>query len=83
MKAQRGSRGLAPHFIEKRCYRGVGGQRHAPVALTRERNSDQMVQEAWWAPLTARTGAENLDSTGVQPPDRLIGVGILIADLFT
>lgn len=61
----------------------MGGQRHDPVALTRERNSDQMVQEAWWAPLTAKTGAENLDPTGFQSPGRLIGLGILLADLFT
>ena len=59
----------------------MGCQRHAPATLPRERDSVRMVHEAGWDPVTVRTGAENLDPTGVQSSDRL--VLIVIPDLFT
>jgi hypothetical protein len=41
---------------------GMVGHRHAPAALTRER-------EAGWVPEPVWTGAENLAPTGVCSPD--------------
>jgi len=36
---------------------GVGGQRHAPAALSQERNRPSIFQEAGWAPGPVRTSA--------------------------
>jgi hypothetical protein len=49
---------------------GVGGQRHAPAALPRERHKVPIVQDAGWAPGPVWTGAENLAPTGIRTPDR-------------
>jgi len=38
----------------------VGGQHHAPAALSQERGPGLVVQEAGWAPGPVWTGAENL-----------------------
>jgi hypothetical protein len=51
----------------------MGGQRHAPAALTprpRERTGTHC-REAGWAPGYVWTGAENLAPTGIRSPDRL------------
>jgi len=47
----------------------VGGQRHAPAALTRERPGTYL-QEAGWAPGPLWTGAENLAPNGIRSTDR-------------
>jgi hypothetical protein len=49
---------------------GVGGQRHAPVALSLERDPLSIVQEARWAPGPVLTGAEGPPPTGIRSPDR-------------
>jgi hypothetical protein len=49
---------------------GVGGQRHAPAALPRERDPVPIVQEAGWAPGPVWKGAENVAPTGIRFPDR-------------
>jgi len=43
---------------------GVGDKRHAGKYQV------PIVQENWWAPGPVRTGAENLDPTGIRSPDR-------------
>jgi hypothetical protein len=50
---------------------GVGGKRHAPTALPREREPVPTVQEAGWDPGPVRTGAEYLAPTGIRSPDHL------------
>ena len=46
---------------------GVGGQRHAPVALyLLEGDPAPNVQEAGWAPGSVLTGAENLAYDGIR-----------------
>jgi len=49
---------------------GVGGQRHAPAALPRERDLVPIVWEAGWAPGQVWTCAENLVTTGIRSQDR-------------
>ena len=49
---------------------GVGGQRHAPAALTAGNELVPIVQEAGWAPGPVWTSAENLAPTGIRSPDR-------------
>jgi hypothetical protein len=49
---------------------GVGGQRHAPAALSRERDPVPIVQEAGWAPGPVWTAAKYLAPTGIRSPDR-------------
>jgi hypothetical protein len=46
------------------------GQRHAPAALYPGKDQVSFVQEAEWAREPVWTGAENLASTGIRPPDR-------------
>jgi hypothetical protein len=48
---------------------GLGGEHHAPAALSRERDTISIVQEAGWAPGPMWMGEENLalDSRTVQP----------------
>jgi hypothetical protein len=48
----------------------VGGQLHAPAALTQETEPVPIVQEARWAPGPVWTGTENLAHTGIRSPDR-------------
>ena len=48
----------------------VGGQRHAPVAFTPEKDPVPIVQEAGWASGPVWTGEENLAPTGIRSPDR-------------
>jgi hypothetical protein len=48
----------------------VGGQRHAPASLPRERDPVSTLQEAVWAPGRVWTGAENLAPTGIRSPHR-------------
>jgi hypothetical protein len=50
---------------------GVGGQRHAPAALTSGKDPVPIVKEAEWASGPVWTGAENLTRTGTRSPDRL------------
>jgi len=45
----------------------MGGQRHAPVALRRERDPVQL--EALWALVQVWTGAEDLAPNGIRYPD--------------
>jgi hypothetical protein len=45
---------------------GVVGQRHAPVAVTGQRDP---VQEARWAPGPVWTGVENLSPTRIRTSD--------------
>jgi hypothetical protein len=49
---------------------GVGGQRHVPAALPRERDPTAIVQDARWAPGQVPTGCIKLAPTGMQSPDR-------------
>jgi hypothetical protein len=49
---------------------GVGGQRHAPAALSRERDPRAIAQEAGWAPGQVPTGCTKLPHNGMQSPDR-------------
>ena len=53
---------------------GVGGQSHAPTALTPHPHPRKdpvlTVQEAVWAPGPVWTRAENLASTGIRSTDR-------------
>ena len=49
---------------------GVGGQRHALVALPPRKDPVPIVQEAGWASKPVWTGAENLAPTGIRSPDR-------------
>jgi hypothetical protein len=49
---------------------GVGGQRHTPAALRRERDLAPIVQEAGRAPGAVWTGVENLDPIGIRSTDR-------------
>jgi len=46
----------------------MGGQRHAPAALPREK--DPVVLEASWALAPVWTGAEDLAPNGIRSPDR-------------
>ena len=48
---------------------GVGGQRHAPAALTPRKDPAPIVQEAGWAPGPVWLGAENLALTEIRSPD--------------
>ena len=48
----------------------VGGQHHAPAALSRERDLVTILQEPGWAPGSVWTGAENLAHTAIRSPDR-------------
>ena len=49
----------------------VGGQHHAPAALSPEKDPVPIVQEAGWAPGPVWTGAENLAPyIGIRSPDR-------------
>jgi hypothetical protein len=48
----------------------VGGELHAPAAFSLEGHPISIVQEAWWAPGSAWTGAENLAPTGIRLLDR-------------
>ena len=48
----------------------VGGKRHVPVAVPRERDPVPFVQEVGWDPRPVWTGAENLAPTGIPSPDR-------------
>jgi len=51
----------------------VRGQRHAPAAIYPPgKDPVLIVQEAGWAPGLVWTGAENLASTGIRSPDRLV-----------
>ena len=45
---------------------GVGGQRHAPVALLSKQRPVPIVQEAGWAPRPVWRGGENLTLTGIR-----------------
>jgi hypothetical protein len=49
---------------------GVGGQRHAPAAFPRERDTVPIAQEAGWASGPVWTDAENLATTRIRFPDR-------------
>ena len=49
---------------------GVGGQRHAPVALPPGNDPVSIVQEVGWAPGSVWTGAENLALNGIRSPNR-------------
>jgi hypothetical protein len=49
---------------------GVGGQLHAPAALTLGKRPGTHFMGGWWAPGTGWTGAENLAPTGIRSPDR-------------
>jgi len=46
----------------------MAGERHAPVALPRER--DPVLLEASWALVPVWTGAEDLAPNGIRYPDR-------------
>jgi hypothetical protein len=46
----------------------VGGQRHAPAALPREKDRISTVEEVEWALLMVWMGVENLAPTGIQSP---------------
>jgi hypothetical protein len=46
----------------------MGGQRHAPAALPRER--DPVLLEASWALVPVWTAAEDLAPNGIRSPDR-------------
>jgi len=59
MKAQKGCSGRALLFLLTSAPDGVGGRRHAPAALPRERPGTN-VHEAGRNPGPVRTGAENL-----------------------
>jgi hypothetical protein len=48
----------------------VGGQRHAPAALSPGKDPAPVIQEAGWASRPVWTGAENLAPTGIRFPDR-------------
>ena len=50
---------------------GVGGQHHAPTALTPRKDPVPVVQEAGWTPEPVWMGARNLASTRIRSPDRL------------
>jgi hypothetical protein len=55
---------------------GVGGELHAR-AFSLEGHPIPIVQEAWWAPGPAWTGAENLAPTGIRFPNRSARIGSL------
>ena len=48
----------------------MGGQRHAPAALSPGKGPVPIVQEAEWAPGPVGTGEENVTPTGLRSPDR-------------
>jgi len=48
----------------------VGIQRHAPAAVSQDRDPLAIVQEAGWVPGQVCRNAENLASTGIRSPDR-------------
>jgi hypothetical protein len=48
----------------------VGGQRHAPAALTPGRRLGTYCTGGWLVPRGGWTGAENVASAGVLSPDR-------------
>ena len=51
----------------------MGGQRHAPAALPRQRDPLTIIQETGWAPGSEWTGTENLPRTEIrslEPPAR-------------
>ena len=48
----------------------MGGQRHTPAALPRERDPVPIIQEAGWAPWLLWAGAENFAPTGIRSLDR-------------
>jgi len=49
---------------------GVGGQRHVPAALSRERDTAQTVEDSEWAPGPVWRGVESLVPTGIRHVDR-------------
>jgi hypothetical protein len=50
---------------------GVGGQRHAPVALPQGKKPGTIIQEAGWVSGPVSMYPENLAPTGTRTPDRL------------
>jgi hypothetical protein len=69
MKAQRGSRGILYSFFNLGLIWG-GWSRHAPAALSPEKDPLPIVQAAGWAPGPVWTAAENRASTEIRSPDR-------------
>jgi hypothetical protein len=49
---------------------GMGGQRHAPVALPQQRDPVHIVQEAGWDPRPVSTGAGNFGTIGILTAER-------------
>ena len=49
---------------------GLGGQRHAPTALSSVKKPGTHCIGSWVAPRAGLLGAENLASTGIRSPDR-------------
>ena len=47
----------------------MGGQRHVPGALPRERHGTHCIRD-WVCPKAVWTGAGNLAPTGIRYPDR-------------
>jgi hypothetical protein len=65
-KAQRGSRGIALSLTS--ALTGVGGERHAPAALPRQRPGTHCVG-GWVGPRAGLDGCEKSRPTGIRSPD--------------
>jgi len=68
--AHRGSRGIAPPFLDNGNRRGWGVNVTPRPLFTPGKDPVPIVQEAGWAPRPVWTGAKNLASTGIRSPDR-------------
>lgn len=63
MKAQRGSKDIVLLFLQPQCYKGVGGQNHAPATLPLEWPSTHYT----WGWVSPRPGMENLTQPVFDP----------------
>ena len=68
--AHRGSRCIVLLFIDHDTRRGWGVSVTPRPLFTPGKDPVPIVQEAWWAPGSVWTGAENLAPTGIRSPDR-------------
>jgi len=68
--ARRGSRGIALLFLDHGPRREWGVSVTPWPLFTPGKDPIPIIKEAWWAPGSVWTGAENLAPTGIRSPDR-------------
>ena len=68
--AHRGSRGIAPSFLDHGTRRGRGFSVTPRPLFTSGKDAVPIVQEVGWAPGSVWKGVGNLVPTGIRSPDR-------------